>query len=114
MKTNSKAQAGVKVTTKIKAGGFSDNHNRKLIALSVKSGIKAGEGIYSANHNRRLSDRKGDATSLKDRAGVKVTTKVKAGGFSDNHNRKLIALSVKSGIKAGEGIYAANHSRRLA
>jgi hypothetical protein len=55
MKTNSKAQAGIKVTTAIKAGGFTWNHNRKLNGLSVKSGIKAGEGIYVANHSRRLS-----------------------------------------------------------
>jgi hypothetical protein len=55
MKTNSKIQAGVKVTTAIKAGGFFQNRNRRLIGLSVKSGIKAGEGIYAANHSRRLS-----------------------------------------------------------
>jgi hypothetical protein len=55
MKTNSKIQAGVKVTTAIKAGGFRDNHSRKLLGLSVKSGIKAGEGIYVSNHSRRLA-----------------------------------------------------------
>jgi hypothetical protein len=56
MKTNSKTQAGVKVVTAIKAGGFwQGNHNRKSIVLSVKSGIKAGEGIYVSNHSRRLS-----------------------------------------------------------
>lgn len=56
MKTNSKIQAGVKVNTAIKAGGwFYINHNRKLRGLSVKSSVKAGEGIYAANHSRRAS-----------------------------------------------------------
>ena len=103
MKTKSKNQAGVKVVAGVKAGGFAVvNANRKL--LSVKSGIKAGEGILAANHSRRLS---------KNQAGVKVVAGVKAGGFAVvNANRKL--LSVKSGIKAGEGILAANHNRSLA
>jgi hypothetical protein len=108
MKTNSKAQAGVKVTTAIKAGGLNIwNHSRGLSGLSVKSGVKAGEGIYAANHSRRLS-------SSKIQAGVKVTTTIKAGGLNIwNHSRGLSGLSVKSGVKTGEGIYAANHSRRL-
>jgi hypothetical protein len=55
MKTNSKIHTGVKVTTTIKAGGFSANHNRQIKGLSVKSGIKAGEGIYLSNHSRRLA-----------------------------------------------------------
>ena len=54
MKTNAKIQAGVKVAAAIKAGGLQLNHSRRL-ALSVKSGIKAGEGILSPNHNRRLA-----------------------------------------------------------
>ncbi len=56
MKTNSKTQAGVKVTTAIKAGAlWTNNHSRKPTVLSVKSGIKAGVGIYAGNHNRRLA-----------------------------------------------------------
>jgi hypothetical protein len=56
MKTNSKTQAGVKVNSAIKAGGiWTGNHARKALGLSVKSGVKAGEGIYAANHSRRLS-----------------------------------------------------------
>jgi hypothetical protein len=54
MKTNSKTQAGVKVAVGIKAGGLGSNHNRRL-ALAVKSGLKAGEGIPGYNHNRRLA-----------------------------------------------------------
>jgi hypothetical protein len=79
MKTISKKHACVKVTTTIKAGGFNTpgNHNRLVVGLSVKSGIKAGEGILNSNHNRRV-------------------------------------LSVKSGIKAGEGILNSNHNRRTA
>jgi hypothetical protein len=53
MKTNSKTQAGVKVAVGIKAGGLSVNHARR--ALTIKTGIKAGEGIVSLNHNRRLA-----------------------------------------------------------
>lgn len=54
MKTNSKNTTAIKVTTAIKAGGIMNNHSRRL-ALSVKSGIKAGEGILHANHSRRLA-----------------------------------------------------------
>ena len=52
MKTETKA---LKVTTGIKAGGFGGNHNRKMRGLTVKSGIKAGDGILHANHNRCLA-----------------------------------------------------------
>ena len=56
MKTNSKTQAGVKVAGGIRAGGLgTQNENRRLLSLVVKSGIKAGEGIVYANHNRRLA-----------------------------------------------------------
>jgi hypothetical protein len=55
MKTISKNQAGVKVAVGIRAGGVNPNHNRKLTALAVKSGLKAGEGILHSNHSRRLA-----------------------------------------------------------
>ena len=56
MKTISKKQTGVKVLASIKAGGFGQgNHNRPLSTLSVKTGIKAGEGILNANHSRRAA-----------------------------------------------------------
>lgn len=55
MKMNSKKQSGVKVGVGIKAGGFINNHSRKLIALAIKSGIKAGDGILMPNHSRRLA-----------------------------------------------------------
>jgi hypothetical protein len=55
MKTISKKTAGIKVTATIKAGGFSLNHSRRSVSLSVKSGIKAGDGIYQANHTRCAS-----------------------------------------------------------
>jgi hypothetical protein len=56
MKTNSKIQSGVKISVGIKAGGLGEkNANRRLLSLSVKSGIKAGEVIASANHSRRLA-----------------------------------------------------------
>ncbi len=99
MKTISKKQTGVNVTTAIKAGGLpSVNHNGKL-AFIVKSGVKAGQVILHNNHNRRL--------------GVKVTTAIKAGGLpSVNHNGKL-AFIVKSGVKAGQVILHNNHNRRL-
>jgi hypothetical protein len=54
-------------------------------------------------------------TNSKTQAGVKVAVGIKAGGLQDhNSNRRLLSLAVKSGIKAGEGIVYANHSRRLA
>jgi hypothetical protein len=96
MKTISKKHTGVKVAAAIKAGGMNLNHSR---TLSVKSGIKAGEGILAVNHNRRAAK------------GVKVAAAIKAGGMNLNHSR---TLSVKSGIKAGEGILAVNHNRRAA
>jgi hypothetical protein len=55
MKTNAKVQSGVKVTTNVKAGGFSGNHNRRVNGLAVKTNVKAGEGIVAANHNRELA-----------------------------------------------------------
>jgi hypothetical protein len=62
MKTISKKLPGVKVLASIKAGGFAaggnggSNHSRRLLLLSVKSGIKAGSaGIAHSNHNRRLA-----------------------------------------------------------
>jgi hypothetical protein len=52
-------------------------------------------------------------TNSKTQTGIKVVAGIKAGGFGNlNRNRK--ALAVKTGIKAGEGIPFANHSRRLA
>jgi hypothetical protein len=73
MKTNSKKQTGIKVTSGLKAAGLGGNHNRR--ALSVKSGIKAGNGIAHANHNR----------------GLAVKSGIKAGnGIAHaNHNRHL-------------------------
>jgi hypothetical protein len=53
-------------------------------------------------------------TKSKIQAGVKIAVGIKAGGMdSRNSNRRLFSLAVKSGIKAGEGILAANHNRRL-
>ena len=52
MKTTTK-NAGIKVTTGVKAGGINNqNHNRN--GLNVKAGIKAGTMIQLSNHNRRL------------------------------------------------------------
>ena len=53
MKTISTKQTVVKVATGVKAGGFSANHNRR--SLTVKSGVKAGEGILAGNNSRRLA-----------------------------------------------------------
>ena len=50
-------------------------------------------------------------------SGIKVTTGVKAAGWTpypmngSNHNRS--ALKIKTGIKAGTTIQLANHNRRL-
>lgn len=55
MKTKAKNSSGVKVNTNINAGGFMTNHSRRGLALAVKTGIKAGEGIVNLNHNRRLA-----------------------------------------------------------
>jgi hypothetical protein len=55
MTMKTKTQAGLKVATGTKAGGLGSNHNRRLAALAVKSGIKAGEGILQANHSRSAS-----------------------------------------------------------
>ena len=52
MKTNKK-NAGIKVTTGVKAGTLSHiNHSRNT--LKVKAGIKAGTVIQLTNHSRRL------------------------------------------------------------
>jgi hypothetical protein len=57
MKKISKKQTGVKVAAAIKAGGFpgTNNHSARLSSLSVKSGIRAGEGIFYPNHSRRAA-----------------------------------------------------------
>ncbi len=50
MKT--KSNAGLKVTTGIKAGGlYTANHTRS--GLRVRTAIKAGLGIWQNNHNAR-------------------------------------------------------------
>jgi len=49
MINTSKKQMGLKVSTGVKAGGFSMNHNRA--GLKVRASVKAG-GL-SMNHNRR-------------------------------------------------------------
>jgi hypothetical protein len=54
MKTIKKNSAGVKVSGGIKAGALGINHNRRLAALAVQSGIKAGT-LLTRNHNRRLA-----------------------------------------------------------
>jgi hypothetical protein len=78
MKTISKKQTGVKVTTTIKAGGFnSPNHSRRVRAIWVKSGIKAG-GFNSPNHNRRVG-------TLSVKSGIKAGE----GILTSNHNRRL-------------------------
>jgi hypothetical protein len=46
-------QAGLKVKTAIKAGGFTVNHSRPALAVRVKAGIKAGAAIFCKNHNAR-------------------------------------------------------------
>jgi hypothetical protein len=51
-------------------------------------------------------------TTTKNSAGIKVSAGIKAGGVSPNHNRR--GLAVKSNVKAGDGIVASNHNRRLA
>jgi len=55
MKTKAITQLGIKVVTGVKAGAFSVNHSRKNTAITVKSGLKAGDGILLSNHSRRLS-----------------------------------------------------------
>jgi hypothetical protein len=102
MKKIMKGKSGINVVTGIKAGGLQTNHNVRPSALSIKSGIRAGEGILHGNHNRNLAK------------GLNVRTAVKAGGLQTNHNFRLAVLSVKSGIKAGAGILHGNHCRRLA
>jgi hypothetical protein len=76
MNTISKIQAGVKVNTAIKAGGFTCNHSRKINGLSVKSGIKAGG--FTCNHSRKIS-------------GLSVKSGIKAGEgiYASNHSRRL-------------------------
>jgi hypothetical protein len=76
MKTNSKTQAGVKVSANIKAGGLTPNHVRKLLVLKASTGIKAG-GL-TPNHARKL-------------LVLKVSTGIKAGEgiVNSNHNRRL-------------------------
>ena len=51
--------------------------------------------------------------SKKVQSGVKVLSNVKGGGiWGPNSNRTMLAI--KSGLKAGDGILAANHNRRIA
>ena len=50
MKTRT-TNAGLKVTTNIKAGGYNPNHSRS--ALKVKTSIKAGM-TCARNHSSRL------------------------------------------------------------
>jgi flagella basal body P-ring formation protein FlgA len=111
MKTTTK-NTGIKINTGVKAGGFGQwapNHNRG--ALKIKTAIKAGTVIQAANHNQRLFTLKAPTTN----SGIKVHTGVKAGGLGGfcgpNHNRS--ALKIKTTIKAGTVIQAANHNQRL-
>jgi hypothetical protein len=46
--------------------------------------------------------------------GIKVTTGVKAGGWSSNMNHTTRGLKITSGLKAGAQIYARNHAGTLA
>jgi hypothetical protein len=82
MKTITNSNSGVKVNTTIKAGGIMPNHSRRGLALANKS----------TPH-------------------IKVNTGIKAGGIMPNHSRRGLRLSVKTGIKAGEGIIHFNHNR---
>jgi hypothetical protein len=74
MKTTTK-NTGIKVTTGVKAGGFSitpGNHNRS--ALRVKTALKVGS-ISRLNHNRGL---------------LRVKTALKVGSICRlNHNRRF-------------------------
>jgi hypothetical protein len=45
---------GIKVTTGIKAGSFTANHNLGTCGVRVRSGVRAGSAMFSRNHNRRL------------------------------------------------------------
>ena len=52
MTMKTKSNAGLKVTTGIKAGGlYTANHTRS--GLRVRTAIKAGLGIWQNNHNAR-------------------------------------------------------------
>jgi hypothetical protein len=50
MKTTTK-NAGIKVTTGVKAGGWSSNLNHSSRGLKVSTGLKAGAQIYARNHS---------------------------------------------------------------
>jgi hypothetical protein len=116
MKHSIKVVAALSVKSGLKAGDgiHHANHNRR--ALSIKSGIKAGEGIHHANHNRRAlavksSIKAGGFGGNHNRRILSVRSGIKAGGFGGNHNRRALSLAVKSTVKAGSGIHHANHSR---
>jgi hypothetical protein len=47
------------------------------------------------------------------RTGIRVATGIKGGGFNLNHNRLVVAIRVRSNVKAGSGIYLKNHSVRM-
>jgi hypothetical protein len=49
-----KSSSGIRVNAAIKSGGLYYNHSRRGLALKIKSGIKAGEGILQVNHSRNI------------------------------------------------------------
>src|SRR5438093_1048763 len=98
------------IRTNVKAGVWRPQHNEKVArdkkpkSLTVKTGVKAGEG-GPHNHNEKLANDKKTK-------GLIVRTGIKAGACSvfvcgDNHNEKLAmdnkvkSLVVKTGVKAG-------------
>ncbi len=79
----------MKIKTRVKGGSLDYNHNQST-GLSVRSKVKAGEGVWYLNHNQN------------GRLKVRTNVKIGMGGFySPNHNQTISGLKVRSQIKAG-------------
>jgi hypothetical protein len=66
----------MRVTSSIKAGRVTANHNQTVKGLRVKSKVKAGSGGLATNHNQTTK-------------GLRVRSSVKAGGRTLNHNHTI-------------------------